>query len=64
MDKLIEVLVNLWLYDIGVLTTPWVYQTVIPAILYSIFMFFKWAFLLMPICVLLSCLKPIITLKK
>jgi hypothetical protein len=54
MDKLIEILVNLWLYDIEIITTPWVYFTVFPAILYSIFMFFKWAIILMPILLPLS----------
>lgn len=64
MSEVLEVLFSLWMYDIEVLTTPWVYLWVVPAILYSIFMFFKWAFLLMPIYMILSCLKPIITIKK
>jgi hypothetical protein len=54
MDKIVEVLVNQWLYDISVLSDPWVLYTVAPAVFYSIFMVLKWAVLTIPVWVPLS----------
>ena len=51
MQKLIEVLVSLWLYDIDILSQWWVIVTVFPALLYFAFMIIKWTILTCPLWV-------------
>jgi hypothetical protein len=49
-DNLLGVLYRLWLYDIEVLSQPWMYWcALIPAILYAMFVLLKWAILTAPI---------------
>ena len=45
----IELLLQLFQYDIGVMTQAWTYYTVVPIIGCTIFFFFKWTVLTMPI---------------
>lgn len=54
MNEIFDIFIALYLYDIEVLTTPWVYYTVIPAVFYSMFMIVKWTFLTIPIWVPLA----------
>jgi hypothetical protein len=49
LDKLITILVNLWIYDLEVLTKPWVLYTIIPAILYVCLMLCKWLIITIPV---------------
>lgn len=49
LDRLYQKLIDAWIADIDVLTTPWVYMLVIPACCYAVMMVFKWAFLSLPI---------------
>lgn len=48
MNQVIDMLVSQWLYDVSVLSTPWVLYTVVPALFYLMFMPFKWATLTLP----------------
>lgn len=49
LDQLITRLIDLWMADIQVLTTPWVYLWVLPALLYLPFMILKWLMLTVPV---------------
>jgi hypothetical protein len=64
MDRLLELLIEHWIYDIEIITTPWVWMTIVPALFYSIFMVFKWAIFLTPIWVCLMALKSTISIRK
>jgi len=49
-DKIIEILFNLWKYDIEVFSQPWMYYWLcIPAATYLAFFFIKWSVLTAPI---------------
>ena len=59
MNPVDEYLIFLWQqfqYDWGWMSNPWVLYTVIPAVLYCVFFFFKWVILLAPVTI------PIMTL--
>jgi hypothetical protein len=65
MQRLIDLLITLYEYDVAWLTTPWVIYTVVPALLYTAFMAVKWAVLTMPLWLPLSlAFKPQITIKR
>ncbi len=50
MKKIIDTLTDQWLYDVEVLSQPWMYWCLlIPVIYYVIFMFIKWAVLTCPL---------------
>ena len=49
MNQVLDMLVQQWLYDVSVLSTPWVLYTVVPALLYIIFMLVKWSALTLPV---------------
>jgi hypothetical protein len=51
MYRIIDALINQWVYDIEVLSTPWVLWTIFPALFYALFMLVKWFFLTCPIWV-------------
>ena len=38
MNQVIDMLASQWLYDVSVLSTPWVLYTVVPALFYLVFM--------------------------
>ena len=48
MELVMAKLAELWLYDIEVLTTWWVWVLVLPAMFYIPFMLLKWVLLLCP----------------
>lgn len=49
MNQVIDMLVQQWLYDVSVLSTPWVLYTVFPALFYFMFMLLKWCVLTLPV---------------
>lgn len=49
MNEIVEVLVDQWLYDVSVLSQPWVLWTVFPALIYFAFMIAKWCVLTLPV---------------
>lgn len=49
MERLIDVLVGQWVYDIKVLSQRWVILTIIPAMIYMVFMMLKWMILTCPV---------------
>lgn len=49
MERLIDVLVEQWVYDVEVLSQRWVILTVVPAMVYMVFMMLKWMILTCPI---------------
>lgn len=49
MKTLIDLLCSCWVYDIQVLSNPWVLFTVVPTMLYTTFMIFKWVVIMAPI---------------
>lgn len=51
MNKLFEILIDLWVYDIQVLCNPWVLYPVIPALFYAFFMILKWVCISIPVWV-------------
>jgi hypothetical protein len=52
MNAIFDLLIQQYLFDIEVLSQPWMYYwLLIPAQVYVIFMFIKWAVLTMPIWV-------------
>jgi hypothetical protein len=48
MNRIIDALIDQWLYDISVLSTWWVLWPVIPAMIYCAFMVAKWTFITLP----------------
>jgi hypothetical protein len=65
MDKptwliVIDMLMELWIYDIEFLSQKWVLWTIFPAIGYSIFMILKWFILTCPIWVPISIVLSIL----
>ena len=62
MDRIGDVLIDQWLWDIEVLSNPWMYiPLLIPAPLFVCFMLIKWVVLLGPVWItpylILSALK-------
>jgi hypothetical protein len=52
MNAIFDLLIQQYLFDVEVLSQPWMYYwLLIPAEAYVIFMFIKWAVLTMPIWV-------------
>lgn len=49
MEKIIDVLSEQWIYDIEIMSKGWVVWSIIPALLYFVFMIFKWIILTLPI---------------
>lgn len=49
MQRIIDVLVNCYLYDVEVFSSPWIYYTIFPAIIYVMFFFVKWTVLTAPV---------------
>lgn len=50
IDIVLTTLLNLWLWDIAVLSQPWMYYCLlIPALLFSMFVMVKWAVLTAPL---------------
>lgn len=50
MDKVIDTLVRLWLFDIEFFSQPWIYWWLcVPAACYLVFFFLKWAVLTAPL---------------
>lgn len=57
-----EYLTLLWTqlqYDWNMFTTPWVLYTLIPALIYLVFFWFKWFILLAPITIPLTVAKSV-----
>lgn len=55
MDRVIEILVSQWEYDISVMSQPWMYWCLlIPIACYLVFFFLKWAVLTAPVWLPLS----------
>jgi hypothetical protein len=54
LDNLFSKLLELWLYDISIMSQSWMYWLVIPAISYSVFMILKWFVLTSPIWIPIS----------
>lgn len=51
-EKVTERLIELWLWDLEVLSEPWLYiPFLIPALFFVVFMFLKWVFVLCPLWV-------------
>ncbi len=48
MNKVFDVLIEQWLYDVSVLSQGWVIWLVFPAMIYFVFMVLKWAILTLP----------------
>lgn len=44
-----DVLYELWLFDIEVMSQPWMYWLVFPAIAYVMFFVAKWMFITLPV---------------
>lgn len=49
MNKILDALAEQWLYDVSVLSQWWVILTVIPAMMYFVFMVLKWLILTLPV---------------
>lgn len=49
MDKVFDTLVDQWMYDISVLSQGWVIWSVLPAMIYLVFMMLKWLTLTIPV---------------
>lgn len=49
MDRILDMLADQWLYDVSVLSQGWMIFTIFPAMLYMVFMIFKWTILTMPV---------------
>jgi hypothetical protein len=49
MDRIIDMLVSQWLYDVSVLSQWWVIFTVFPAMIYFAFMIVKWTIITTPL---------------
>jgi len=49
IEKYLALLLELFMYDIEVMSQPWMYYSVLPIVGYVIFFFFKWAVLTAPI---------------
>jgi hypothetical protein len=55
MERLLGILAECFIYDIEVMSMAWMYIPLgIPAMLYLLFMFFKWAVLTCPLWIPLS----------
>jgi hypothetical protein len=60
MQVILDLLVQQYLFDVEVLSQPWMYYwLLIPAMSYAGFMGIKWAVLTMPIWVPLSLIKKV-----
>lgn len=49
MKRLTDLLIDLWIYDVEVLSSGWVLYTVVPAMFYMAFMMIKWGILTCPL---------------
>jgi hypothetical protein len=49
LQLILERLASLYVYDLDVLTTWWVWMPVVPALLYMVFMLIKWAIITIPV---------------
>lgn len=49
MNRILDMLAYQWLYDVSVLSQGWMIFTIFPAMLYMVFMIFKWTILTMPV---------------
>lgn len=49
MDKVLDILYGFYIYDLEVFSQPWIYWTIIPAIVYLAFFVVKWAVLTLPV---------------
>ncbi len=49
IEKYLTILLNMFEYDMEVMSKPWMIYTIIPIVGYAIFFFFKWAVLTTPI---------------
>lgn len=50
MERVIEFLIDQWMYDIGVMSQPWMYWwLLVPIVCYLAFFFVKWAVLTAPL---------------
>jgi len=55
MDEVLQIVVELWKYDLEVMSQAWMYYcALIPATAYFAFMFLKWTAITMPIWIPLS----------
>lgn len=57
--RILKILEDLWIYDIEMLSTPWMIYTVAPAAFYVMFMFIKWVIITCPIWILISIVAEI-----
>lgn len=48
MERIVDLLVRCYEYDVSVFSQPWIYWTVIPALAYLVFFLVKWAVLTAP----------------
>lgn len=49
MDKVLDILYGFYIYDLEVFSQPWIYWTIIPAIVYLAFFVVKWTVLTLPV---------------
>jgi hypothetical protein len=49
VQRIVDVLVSQWIYDIEVLSQWWVIFFVFPALIYFVFMIVKWMVLTLPV---------------
>jgi hypothetical protein len=49
MNQILQTLYELWLWDVSVFSQPWLYYTIIPAIVFLQFFFLKWIALTAPL---------------
>jgi hypothetical protein len=64
MHRLFELLISLYEYDIEMMSQPWMYWAIFPAIFYSIFMLIKWFVLTSPLWIPFVCVFSVFTNKK
>ena len=49
MQKVIDLLARCYEFDVNVLSQPWMYWLVFPAMFYMVFVFIKWTVLTCPL---------------
>jgi len=64
MNKIFEILIDLYIYDVEVLSQPWVLWTIVPGILYMCFMFLKWTVLTCPLWLPITIILGAFTVNK
>lgn len=49
MEAILDILVAQWMYDVEVMSQPWMYWCVFPIMFYLVFFFTKWIVLTAPV---------------